>query len=110
LELRKHQKCHEMFDMTEHHQHSGSPEARHVLFLGIVIGIVIGMELCWESKSGAENQRAENMIEEPIYGGRKHAHKSLYSLIRDFFMIWRLIKDDIMFGAWFDYDIDVYYI
>ena len=64
------------------------------------------MELCQESKSGVEN-----MIESPpIYGGCKHAHKSLYTLIRDFFMIWRLIKDDIVFSACSDYDIDVYYI
>ena len=38
---------------------------------------------------------------------------SLYSLIRDFFMIWRLIKDfksHVVFSAGFDYDIDAYYI
>ena len=38
---------------------------------------------------------------------------SLYSLIGDFFLIWRLIKDfksDVMFSAGFDYDIDTYYI
>ena len=38
---------------------------------------------------------------------------SLYSLIRDFFMIWRLIKDFksyIVLSARFDYDIDTYYI
>ena len=42
-----------------------------------------------------------------------HIHLSLYSLIEDSFMIWRLIKDfkfDIMFSACFDYDIDTYYI
>ena len=39
-----------------------------------------------------------------------HNNKSLYSLIGDFFMIWRVIKDfksNIMFSASFDYDIDI---
>ena len=38
---------------------------------------------------------------------------SLYSLIEDFFMILRLIKDfksNVVFSASFDYDIDTYYI
>ena len=38
---------------------------------------------------------------------------SVSSLIGDFFMFWRLIKDfksDIVFSACFDYDIDTYYI
>ena len=39
--------------------------------------------------------------------------QSLYSLIRDIFMIWRLIKDfksDIVLSESFDYDIDTLYI
>ena len=45
--------------------------------------------------------------------GRDRTFVSIDSLIGDFFMIWRLIKDfksDIMFGAGFDYDIDTYCI
>lgn len=40
-------------------------------------------------------------------------HISLYLLIGDFFMIWRLIKDfksGIVFNAGFDYDVDIIYI
>ena len=39
--------------------------------------------------------------------------QSLYSLIGDIFMIWRLIKDfksDIVLSESFDYDIDTLYI
>jgi hypothetical protein len=38
---------------------------------------------------------------------------SLYSLIGDFFIIWRLMNDfksEIVFSADFDYDLDTYYI
>lgn len=38
---------------------------------------------------------------------------SIYLLIGDFFIIWRLLKDfksEIVFSASFDYDIDTYYI
>ena len=40
-------------------------------------------------------------------------HTLLYSLIGDFFMIWRLVKDfksNTVFSACFNYDIAIYYI
>ena len=47
------------------------------------------------------------------YANLQISSQSLYSLIGDFYLIRRLIKDfksDIVFSAGFDYDIDTYYI
>ena len=48
-----------------------------------------------------------------VVGWQDRPGSLYYSLIGDFFMIWRQIKDfksDIVFSACFDYDIDTYYI
>ena len=48
-----------------------------------------------------------------FFNFKQKSKLSLYSLIGDFFMIWKLIKDsksDVVFSASFDWDIDTYYI
>ena len=59
------------------------------------------------------SQPRESIEEDMVNNELQHVMLSLYSLIGDFFMIWRLIKDfksDILFSACFDYDINTYYI
>jgi hypothetical protein len=70
-----------------------------------------------KTKQNKKKQNKERITIKCSYHTRSmvqcQSMSSLYSLIRDCFMIWRLIKDfksDIVFSAGFDYDIDYYCI